>query len=188
MEEKKKFNPIPLIVTLSVLSLFVIGGVVLFNKFKAYSYQQAYNSLAYDMYDSAVIAEDCGNLIVSVWGNAIWNERDAKTDKYTMEKGIFVDDFNDALDKLYSDEDFSKKVDDLYEKQQDVRQRMKDMTKYPKGFDKAYTSLESAYHSYISFTDLIIKCSGSYNSFSEDFGKLDSELSEKYGALDLYVR
>ncbi len=109
MEEKKKFNPIPLIVTMSVLSLFVIGGVVLFNKFKAYSYQQAYNSLAYDMYDSAVIAEDCGNLIVSVWGNAIWNERDAKTDKYTMEKGVFVDDFNDALDKLYSDEDFSKK-------------------------------------------------------------------------------
>lgn len=46
------------------------------------------------MLDSVVKAENVDNLIKSVWYNMIYKERDSETDKYTMENGKFVEDFN----------------------------------------------------------------------------------------------
>lgn len=44
------------------------------------------NMAAYSMLSGASDAETCGNLIKQVWYNAIYEESDSKTDKYT--KGI----------------------------------------------------------------------------------------------------
>lgn len=39
--------------------------------------------VSYTMLDGAAKAENAGNLIKSVWYNAIYEERDTETDKYT---------------------------------------------------------------------------------------------------------
>lgn len=44
------------------------------------------------MIDGAAKAENAGNLIKSVWYNAIFEERNSETDKYTVKNGKFVDD------------------------------------------------------------------------------------------------
>ena len=47
----------------------------------AEDYQNRYNHLVRDILDDAVLTERMGNLIVNVWHNAIWKNRDEETDK-----------------------------------------------------------------------------------------------------------
>ncbi len=101
--------------------LCVIGGV----GYKVYSDKKAEQEYieSYDAYidtlESIQIyvliggsdAESLCNLTLRVWGNSIYEKKDNETDKFTRKdngKGIFYDDFNDALLNLYLDDDTSK--------------------------------------------------------------------------------
>ena len=72
-------------------------------------------------------AEEAGNLIKSVWYNAIYEERDNTTDKYTRPDGFFVDDFNDALANLFADTTFTEIIEEIKENQKVVSGYMKDL-------------------------------------------------------------
>lgn len=157
-------------------------------KKKGEDYQEDYNNLVYLMYDDAAQTETMCNLIIDVWHNAIYEVSDSETDKYTKVRGRFVSDFNDALANLYSDDDFSEQLNALIENQQWTREEMKNMTTPPEGFDKAYNALEEVYRTYLSFTNLVIYLDGSYNSFSDDFGKLDKDFVASMNAAALYVK
>jgi hypothetical protein len=155
---------------------------------KVEQFQNDYNLLVSDMLSDAAIAEDMGNLIKSVWNNAIWKKSDSETDKYTMQDGIFVEEFDDALDNLWNDDEFSKQVSVLMSNQKDIKERMKGMLDVPPGYENAFNALEGMYNSYISLTNIVLRCNGSLNSFSEDFIAADEEMSEMYNAADLYVK
>lgn len=209
MEGKRKFNPfIPISVFLLVLVIgLAIFCVKLLNAVEDYkaaydelieaekeaeqsaeTYQSLYNDLVYAMLDDAVAAENIGNLTVSVWHNAIWNTSDSETDKFTKVNGKFVDDFNDALSNLFRDKDFRADIDDLYSRQNAIKTSMKKMLNPPIGFENAYKALENMYNAYIRFTDVVLKCDGSLESFSDDFGEADDELIQKYRAAELYIK
>ena len=151
-------------------------------------YQAKYDKLVNDILEDAILAEKMGNLIVSVWHNAIWKCQDEETDKYTMSGGLFVSDFNDALKNLFDDEDFSGNISVLLYHQFLVRDAMKEMLKPPDGFENAFNALESLYNSYLSFTDIVINCKGSLESFSNDFSDADRDLSRKYDGAALYTK
>ena len=153
----------------------------------AEEYQANYDQLVIDMLEDAVLAEKAGNLIVSVWHNAIWNCQDEETDKYTMPNGRFVSDFNDALQNLFNDEDFSEDISTLAYRRYLVRDAMKAMLKPPEGFENAFEALESLYNSYLTFTDIVINCKGSLESFSNDFSDADRDFSRKYNGAKLYT-
>lgn len=192
MEYERKSRPwIPVLVVLVVFSL-LIGGILLICKlgkaFIAASYQNKYNELVALMLDEGSEAEDMGNLIVAVWHNAIYSTSDVETDKYTKENGKFVSDFNDALANLFFDPEYSKREENLRENQLLVREQMKEMLDPPDGFENAFKALENMYLAYIRFTDHIIECNGSYDSFSSEFSDRDHKLSECYTAAELYVR
>lgn len=157
-------------------------------KQKADDYQTLYNMLVSYMLDDAAQAENMGNLIISVWHNAIWNKADSETDKFTKENGKFVSDFNDALRNLFRDKEFSKKVSTLSANQQLVKDRMKNMLNPPEGYENAFKALESMYNSYITFTNIVLRCDGSLESFSNDFGEADAKLIELYHGAELYVK
>lgn len=72
------------------------------------------------MLSGAVEAEECCNLTVQVWNNAIWQQEDDATNPYTKPEGRFVTDFNDALYNLYADPAFCAKLDDITENQRTV--------------------------------------------------------------------
>ena len=45
-------------------------------------------------------------MIHDVWYNCIFEENDPETNEYTRPNGYYLDDFNDALANLFSDETF----------------------------------------------------------------------------------
>ena len=157
-------------------------------KQEADDYQAAYNTLVSYMLDDAASAENIGNLIVKVWHNAIWSTADEETDKFTKQNGKFVTDFNDALRALFADDEFSKKCSDLASNQRQVKDEMKNMLNPPEGYENAFKALESMYSAYISFTNIVLNCEGSLESFSNDFGEADEKLIELYHGAELYVK
>lgn len=209
MEEKGKLNPlIPIVILLLVV--VAILSVVCFKLFKtsieykeayenlvaeeneakgnAESYQSLYNSLVYAMLDDAALAETIGNKTVNVWHNAIWNTENPETDKFTKVNGKFVSDFNDALANLFRDADYSADIALLKSKQNQIKSDMKSMLNPPDGFGDAYKALENMYNAYVTFTDIVLNCNGSLESFSNDFGDADEDILRKYKAAELYVR
>lgn len=53
-------------------------------------YQQKLNSIIYIIIDSGAEAEECGNLIHSVWYNAIFYVSNTDTDKYTKRTAVLM--------------------------------------------------------------------------------------------------
>lgn len=154
----------------------------------AEDYQMKYNRLVSLMLDDAALAENMGNLIISVWHNAIWNSSDSETDKFTQVNGKFVSDFNEALNNLFRDEEFSKNATALSVNQQLVKDEMKEMLSPPEGYENAFKALESMYNTYISFTNIVLRCDGSLESFSNDFNEADEKLIELYHGAELYMK
>lgn len=108
--KKASKNKVPIVFVIVLLAVAICGyfGV---NKYKSYVYQQKLNSIIYIyiIIDSGAEAEECGNLIHSVWYNTIFYVSNTDTDKYTKTNGCFNDDFNDSLDNLYKSKYFTKK-------------------------------------------------------------------------------
>ncbi len=65
---------------------------------------------------------------------------------------------------------------------------MKDMTNPPEGFEDAYKALEDMYQAYLTFTNTVLNCKGSLQSFSDEYNSVDKALSDCYNAAELYTR
>ena len=140
------------------------------------------------MLDSADEAESCGNLIKSVWYNAIYNKNDASTDKYTVkDEHFFVSDFNDALHKLFSDLTFSSRVDKISEQQDTVNALMKKLKNPPEKYKEAYEKMSKLYDSYIKLTNMVTDPNGSLQTYSDTFNETDTEVLNNYKALGVYL-
>ena len=151
-------------------------------------YQNRYNKLVADMLNSGADVENQGNIIVQVWNNAIFQKDDAATDKYTKVNGKFVSDFNDALGNLFNDPEFTKEMAQIVSDRDQIKLDMKEMTNPPDGYEEAYQNLKEFYEEYLAFSDIVINCNGSLESFSTSFHDSDSELIKKYNSAELYVK
>lgn len=142
---------------------------------------------SYTMLLGAIEAEDAGNLIKQVWYNAIYEERDSKTDKYTRPNGYFVDDFNVALSNLFVDSDFRDTISSIKSNQETVTSLMKELKNPPEEYEEAYEALKELYDAYTRLTNLVINPSGSLTTFSENFNNADSDTANCYDAMKLYI-
>lgn len=141
----------------------------------------------YTMLSGAADAEEAGNLILSVWYNAIYEVKDEETDMYTRPNGYFYEDFNDALSELFSDGDFESMISDIRDNQDDVIGMMKGLKNPPAECEEAYDALKAYYDEYLKFTNIVIRCNGSYNSFSENFSNADNSTLDAFYAMKLYI-
>ena len=144
-------------------------------------------TVSFTMLDGAAKAENAGNLIKSVWYNAIYEERNGETDKYTMKNGKFVDDFNDALSELFTDENFSNSISEIVTNQSEVANLMKQLKEPPKKYEEAYSVLKIYYDNYLKMTKIVINPTGSLNTFSEDFNTYDNNTVDSYEKMKLYL-
>ena len=144
-------------------------------------------SVSYTMLDGAAKAENAGNLIKSVWYNAIYEERDTETDKYTMKNGKFVDDFNDALSNLFADENFVNSISEIELNQSKVTGLIKKLKNPPKKYEEAYAVLKTYYDNYIKMTKSVISPTGSLQTFSEDFNTYDTDTVNSFEKMKLYL-
>lgn len=140
----------------------------------------------YTILDGCVDAEKAGNLISKVWYNSIYKEHDPETDKYTMENGVFFEDFNDALYKLDNDPDFIALCDKISSNQYEVIDLMRKLNEPPKKYADAYAVIKDYYSEYIKFTNLILYYSESYNSFTEKFSTYDDSTLYLYKQMLIY--
>lgn len=160
------------------------------------AYSTELKSVSYAMLSGAGDAETCGNLIKQVWSNTIYRKSDDETDKYTKEytkdygygRSItFVPDFNDALENLFSDEDFSSKIKSIKDGQETVQSSMKALKNPPEEYKDAYEKLTELYDAYLSFTNIVVSPSGSLQTFSENLNDADEEVLNCYNTMELYL-
>lgn len=184
IEQKKKHKGI--IISIVVIVICVFGFIIL-QKTKETEYYSNMEYASYTMLDGAAKAENAGNLIMSVWFNAIYEIRDTETDKYTMKDGEFVDDFNDALSNLYADENFVNSISEIKSNQSEVTNLMKKLKNPPKKYEEAYAVLKTYYDNYIKMTKLVINPTGSLQTFSEDFNTYDMDTVNSYEKMKFYL-
>lgn len=167
---------------LVIIAMFVIFSVifVLNSKIQSNEYYENAKNITITMAEGATNAEKIGNTIISVWGNSIYKRKNETTDKFTMKNGKFVDDFNDALSNLYSDEEFNKTISDIQKNRNDVMKIMRKLKNPPQKYNELYSVIKALYEDYSKFTKFVIDSKGSYNSFSENFNTYDNELAETY--------
>ena len=149
-------------------------------------YSADLETATYTMLLGAIEAEDAGNLIKSVWYNAIYEEYDAETNKYTRPNGYYVD-FNDALSNLFSDSDFKSKVSSIESNQELVAGMMKDLKNPPEEYKEAYDAIKELYDAYTALTNLATNPTGSLTTFSQNFNEADTEVANCYDAVELYI-
>ncbi len=182
--QKKKHKGI---IIFALISIIAIVGFIIINKANEIQYYLNMETTSYTMLDGAVKAENAGNLIKSVWYNAIFEERDSSTDKYTMENGKFVDDFNDALSNLFADEEFISEILEIEENQSEVIALMKKTRNPPKKYKEAYEILKIYYDNYLKLTKAVVNPTGSLQTFSDDFNTYDTDTANAYEKMKLYL-
>lgn len=186
----KKKNCKWIIITAIVLCVVILSGLLgsfIINKGKAAVYYNNMETVTYKMIAGSVLAEDAGNLIKDVWYNTIFEKYDEETDKYTLENGFFVSDFNDALSNLFSDEEFKNVISGIKSNQNEVTELMKSLKNPPKEYEEAYSALKAYYDDYLSLTKIVISPTGSLNSFSDDFNNADKASAKSYENLKMYL-
>ncbi len=186
-KQKKKHKGIIISVAIIALITVCVFGFSISQKVKEAEYYSNMECVSYMMLDGAAKAENAGNLILRVWYNAICEESDTETDKYTMKDGDFVDDFNDALSNLFADEEFANSISEIVLNQSEVTELMKKLNNPPKKYEGAYAVLKNYYDNYIKMTDSVINPTGSLLTFSEDFAAYDTDTVNSFKEMKLYL-
>ena len=150
-------------------------------------YASTLETASFTMLLGAIEAEEAGNLIKSVWYNAIYEERDTKTDKYTRPNGWWVDDFNEALKNLFADSVFKSTISSIESNQELVAGLMKDLKNPPEEYEEAYEAVKELYDAYKKLTNLATNPSGNLRTFSDNFNAADTETVNCYEALQMYI-
>ena len=180
------------LVIVAILATIVILFVNYQNQKKAFnSYIDNLTEIMMIMLTGGAKAEELNNLTAKVWQNSIYEESDPETDEFTKDsRGIFYDDFNDALSSLYFDDSSQDSISEIEENQELVQLMMKDLQNPPEGLENCYETVTDLYTAYRSLTDLAINPSGSLQSFSEAknekvdtfldlFKRLESQIPDK---------
>lgn len=187
-EQKRKSNTASMFMTVIALIVIAMIGFILFYEFKKAEYCDNMEAVTYTMINGAGMAENAGNLISSVWFNALFERRDNETDKYTMEYGIFVGDFNDALAKLFDDDSFINSVSRIKTNQSEVIDFMKELNNPPKEYEEAYSVLKIYYANYMNLINTVIEPRGIYYTFAENFNECVEDTVDSYEEMVLYLQ
>lgn len=198
LQMKKSTKKYVVIAAIAVIVIAIIG-IIASNMHKKNLEKQAAELSAeyaanieltsYTMLMGAIEAEDAANLINKVWRNTIYKERDSETDKYTHTregKGVWFDDFNDALRSLFADSTFQGKITSIEENQDSVAELMKQLKNPPTEHEEAYEALKEYYDAYLELTNLATNPSGNLATYSSNFNEADSNVLKYYNAMSLY--
>lgn len=182
----------PLIIVAVILIFAIIASAISFTYYKKQKtiedYQSNLSLATSTMLNSAVKAEDAGNLIHDVWYNTIYEKSDSRTNKYTHSSGYgFNSDFNTSLNALFSDEEFSSQIDDINESKDLVNSLMKSLSNPPKQYAEAYAAIKELYDAYLDITNCATNPTGSLTTFSSTFNDADSNFSKAYDAMKVYM-
>lgn len=177
---------IGLVIAIAIMVVVIVGILVKKNNNQK-EYYSNLESATMLMLSGCADAESSAGLIHDVWKNAIYEDRDDETDKYTRPDGYFVSDFNDALSNLWSDTSFLSDIEEIKNNQESVQKIMKNLKNPPDKYAEAYSDLKAFYDVYLEFTNLAINPSGNLTSYTEDYNDLDSDVMSKYDKMKMHL-
>lgn len=176
------------VVAVTALAAMCIFAVKDAQQRKAAAYQGELVQLAERIQEYAVDAYEVAAAEESVWRNSIYQQQDESTDPYTMEDGVFLEDFNDALGKLYNDSVFATRLAFVQTNQGSAAGSMSGLKNAPEGYEDVYQALKAYYDAYIKLTNLALNNVGyTYEEFNRELGELVRELNTCYLTIATYV-
>lgn len=194
MEEKEtKQRPGAGKIVLAVIAVAAMAAMCVFavkdaQQRKAAAYQGELVQLAESIQTYAADAYEVAAAEGSVWRNSIYQQQDESTDPYTMENGVFLEDFNDALGNLYSDSVFVERVALVQTNRGSAAGRMSGLKDAPEGYEDVYQALKEQYDAYIRLTNLALSNVGyTYEEFNRELGEITRELNTCYLTIATYV-
>lgn len=148
---KKPFSKKYLVVAIGIvviIGLIAGVGVKSLNKKKVIEQQNAevqeikeynqyvgyLNSVYSEALAGASEAEDVCVLVVNVWQDAIFDDSSDETSKYVSG----VSDFNEALERVYADEDIKEKLSSIKDYEGYLETNFKNLQSVPSELEKAY--------------------------------------------------
>ena len=185
---KKNSSLVKIIIFAIVLAVVIlVGGKIVYDRFARTEYRMRLEECSYTMIEGASEAETACNKIVAVWNNAIWSTQDIETDKYTTDEGgIFYEDFNDALNNLFSDDDFLDDLQDINDNLEDVNGMMRELQNPPKGCEQLHDAFMDFYDEYYELMNCALDPTGSLETYSDDFVEADEKCVKYFEKLKVY--
>jgi type II secretory pathway pseudopilin PulG len=162
-------------------------------------YIDSLNLVTDTMYFAASEAENLLNLTARVWFNTIYQESDPETNKYTIKEFYyedgktsysdyhFEDDFNYSLNKLYSDTEIKKNIEEMKESERLVNEAMKEIQNPTEELQGVYNTLLDLHSTFSGIINLASDPSGNLNSFSERKNELIDRFIEEYKKIEIQI-
>lgn len=176
------------VVAVTALVAMCIFAVKDVQQRKAAAYQGELVQLAERIQEYAVDAYEVAAAEESVWRNSIYQQQDESTDPYTMENGVFLEDFDDALGNLYNDSVFAARLASVQTNRGSAAGSMSGLKDAPEGYEDVYQALKEQYDAYIKLTNLALNNGGyTYEEFNRELGELVRELNTCYLTIATYV-
>lgn len=168
-----------------VLLLIIALGVTGIFAVQRNDYQEQFNTIVNDISKEAVKAEAAASKIQLVWHDCIYTEYNLDSFMYIVDSG---GDFNVALNSLFADETFSNDIKHIQSRQESINLSMKDLTNPPKSFEEAYDALQDYYKAYTELANMATSPSGSLQTYTDNYNRIDSELLSYYNKVKMYVK
>lgn len=191
---RKRTPVVPIIITVACFIVIAAACVIIGGNLKDQSDSKArqeyidnLNDFLYTALDGGAQAESVCNLTKQVWSDTIYEDYDSETAPYTQTNGVFHDDFNTSLTKLYSSDEMISSIESIKQDQAEVEALYKALLDPTEEFEKCFDEVEELYSIYYRFTKLAISPSGSLKTYSEDFSDLDTEFMEHYDKLKMLI-
>ena len=176
------------VVAVTALAAMCIFAVKDVQQRKAAAYQGELVQLAERIQEYAVDAYEVAAAEESVWRNSIYQQQDESTDPYTMENGVFLEDFDDALGNLYNDSVFAARLASVQTNRGSAAGSMSGLKDAPEGYEDVYQALKEQYDAYIKLTNLALNNGGyTYEEFNRELGELVREMNTCYLTIATYV-
>lgn len=193
MEKETKQRHSARKIVLAVVAVTALAAMCIFavkdaQQRKAAAYQGELVQLAERIQEYAVDAYEVAAAEESVWRNSIYQQQDESTDPYTMENGVFLEDFDDALGNLYNDSVFAARLASVQTNRGSAAGSMSGLKDAPEGYEDVYQALKEQYDAYIKLTNLALNNGGyTYEEFNRELGELVRELNTCYLTIATYV-
>lgn len=136
------------------------------NIIKKEEYIKGVTELINSVLSNASNAEDFLSLVGQVWSNSIFKEADETTDTYTKTDGVWNEDFNDSLGKV-----FTEKIVDTLAMKKDFEkdsESMKKLNDFPDEYKDIHESILEMHISYESYIDFARNPNGNLESFRKN--------------------
>lgn len=177
-----------------VAVIVLIVGIVLGNVMKKQAaaearaaYIEALNDLVWESLDGAADAETMCNLTYMVWYDTIYEEYRSETVEYTRSGGVYHDDFNTSLAKLYTADSTISACAGIEANRAVVEGVMKSLQSPIDEFEKCYDVAMDLYSAYNKLTDLALEPQGSLRDYGDHFAEYVSDYMDAYNKLDLLI-